>query len=580
MNQDAAICALGGLVGHLTRLMLEDALKNGEVLPYHVYKTCLRMDGQTLVNLEIFSNNFDGGSSGTLYRHLNNCITASGKRLLRRWICHPLKDVSDINTRLDIVEGFIQNCGLGSITLEHLRKIPDLERLLGLVRSTVGLSSAVLLPFVGEKILKRRIKSFGMLIKGLRVGIDLLNVLQREDHGVSALSKAVDIPTLSSLGELIHQFEEAIDNDFPRYQDHNVKDDDANTLAVLVELFVGKVSEWSLVISALSTIDVLRSFSAMALSSFGTMCRPHILLKDKVPILRMKGLWHPYAFAESANRLVPNDLSLGQYLSGHNRFALLLTGPNMGGKSTIMRATCLAVVLAQLGCYVPCKSCELTLADAIFTRLGATDRIMSGESTFLVECTETASVLQNATEDSLVLLDELGRGTSTFDGYAIAYAVFRHLVEQVRCRLLFATHYHPLTKEFASHPHVSLQHMACMLKPRSGTHGGNGDKELTFLYRLTSGACPESYGLQVATMAGLPKSIVEKASSAGQTMKSKIARNFKSSEERAEFSTLHEEWLRTIVAIGSVKDGHLDEDTMDTLFCVSHELKAHFRKGR
>lgn len=158
--------------------------------------------------------------------------------------------------------------------------------------------------------------------------------------------------------------------------------------------------------------------------------------------------------------------------------------------------------------------------------------------------------------------------------------VFRHLVEQVRCRLLFATHYHPLTKEFASHPHVSLQHMACMLKPRSGAHGGNGDKELTFLYRLTSGACPESYGLQVATMAGLPKSIVEKASFAGQMMKSKIARNFKSSEERAEFSTLHEEWLRTIVAIGSVKDGHLDEDTMDTLFCVSHELKAHFRKGR
>ncbi|XP_048562203.1 DNA mismatch repair protein MSH7 isoform X2 [Triticum urartu] len=530
VNRDAVIFALGGLIGHLTRLMLDDALKNGEVLPYNVYQTCLRMDGQTLVNLEIFGNNFDGGSSGTLYKHLNHCITASGKRLLRRWICHPLKDVDAINRRLDVVEGFIQHCG---------------------------------------------IKTFGMLIKGLRVGIDLLSALRRDDHGIPALSKSVDIPTLSSLDELVHQFEEDIRNDFEQYQDHDIKDGDATTFANLVEHFVGKATEWSLVINAISTVDVLRSFAAMALSSFGTMCRPCILLKDKSPILRMKGLWHPYAFAESGTGLVPNDLSLGQDLSGHNRFALLLTGPNMGGKSTIMRATCLAIVLAQLGCYVPCISCELTLADSIFTRLGATDRIMSGESTFLVECSETASVLQNATEDSLVLLDELGRGTSTFDGYAIAYAVFRHLVEQVRCRLLFATHYHPLTKEFASHPHVSLQHMACMLRPRSG---GNGEMELTFLYRLASGASPESYGLQVAAMAGIPKSIVEKAAVAGEMMKSRIAGNFRSSEGRAEFSTLHEDWLQTILAIGGVKDAHLDEDTMDTMFCVAQELKSHFRK--
>ncbi|KAL6848057.1 hypothetical protein ACP4OV_022185 [Aristida adscensionis] len=579
VNRDAVICALGGLIGHLTRLMLIDALRNGEVLPYHVYKTCLRMDGQTLVNLEIFRNNFDGGPSGTLYKHLNYCVTPFGKRLLRNWICHPLKDIDAINKRLDIVEGFIQKPGLSFVTHE-LRKIPDLERLLGRVRSTVGLSSMVQLPFVGKKILRRRIKTFGMLIKGLRIGIGLLEDLQRVDHGISALSKVVEIPTLSSLGKLIHQFEDKVDNEFPQYQDHDVKDGDGNTLAVLVELFIGRASEWSFVINALSTIDVLRSFADVTLSSSGTMCRPHILMKDNLPLLKMRGLWHPYAFSESANGLVPNDLSLGQDLSGLNRFALLLTGPNMGGKSTIMRATCLAILLAQLGCYVPCKSCELTLADSIFTRLGATDRIMSGESTFLVECTETASVLQNATEDSLVLLDELGRGTSTFDGYAIAYAVFRHLVERVGCRLLFATHYHPLAKEFASHPHVSLQHMACMFKPRSGgTHDGNGVKELTFLYRLTSGACPESYGLQVATMAGLPKSIVEKASVAGEMMRLKIARNFKSSEERAEFSTLHEEWLRTALAVTGVEDGHIDEDTIDTVFCISQELKAHFRKA-
>lgn len=577
MNQDVVICALGGLIGHLTRLMLHDALKNGEVLPYHVYKTCLRMDGQTLVNLEIFSNNFNGGSSGTLYKHLNHCVTASGKRMLRRWICHPLKDIDAINKRLDVVEGFIQNCGLGPTTLGYLQKIPDLERLLGQVRSTVGLSSLLQLPFIGEKIIKKRIKTFIMLINGLRNGIDLLNDLQRADHGILALYKIVDIPSLSYLPELIHKFEERMQNEFPCGQVSDVNANGANDLAALMDVFIGKASEWSLVINAVSTIDVLRSFAAMTLSSFGAMCRPQVLLKDDVPVLRMKGLWHPYAFAGNANSLVPNDLTLGQDLSGLNRFALLLTGPNMGGKSTIMRATCLAVVLAQLGCYVPCTSCELTLADSIFTRLGATDRIMTGESTFLVECTETASVLQKATVDSLVLLDELGRGTSTFDGYAIAYAVFRHLVERVRCRQLFATHYHSLTKEFASHPHVSLQHMACMFKPRSD---GNGQKELTFLYRLTSGACPESYGLQVAAMAGIPKSIVEKASVAGQVMRAKIAGNFKSSEQRAEFSTLHEEWLRAALAVSAMDGQPDDDDVMDTLFCIQQELKSHFRKAR
>jgi DNA mismatch repair protein MSH6 len=127
------------------------------------------------------------------------------------------------------------------------------------------------------------------------------------------------------------------------------------------------------------------------------------------------------------------------------------------------------------------------------------------------------------------------------------------------------------------HPHVSLQHMGCMFKPKSSDHGDSGE-ELTFLYRLMSGACPESYGLQVATMAGLPKSIVEKASVAGEMMRSKIARNFKSSEERVEFSTLHEEWFMAAIYVCGV-EGQLDDDTMDPAFCISQELKAHFKKA-
>eukprot|EP00232_Nephroselmis_pyriformis_P023616 CAMPEP_0182873260 /NCGR_PEP_ID=MMETSP0034_2-20130328/12220_1 /TAXON_ID=156128 /ORGANISM="Nephroselmis pyriformis, Strain CCMP717" /LENGTH=138 /DNA_ID=CAMNT_0025005895 /DNA_START=1 /DNA_END=413 /DNA_ORIENTATION=+ len=135
----------------------------------------------------------------------------------------------------------------------------------------------------------------------------------------------------------------------------------------------------------------------------------------------------------------------------------------MGGKSTILRSTCVAVILAHMGCYVPAEEATLTPVDTVFTRLGASDRIMSGESTFLVECAEAASILRHATADSMVVLDELGRGTSTFDGYAIAHAVLAHLSAVVDCRLMFATHYHALTSEFAGNPRVALRYMACVV---------------------------------------------------------------------------------------------------------------------
>ncbi|KAA8523099.1 hypothetical protein F0562_009522 [Nyssa sinensis] len=480
---DALDGALGGLISHLSRLMLDDALHNGDILPYQVYGGCLRMDGQTLLNLEIFSNNADGGPSGTLYKYLDNCITSSGKRLLRNWICHPLKDVEEINCCLD---------GLRLVVSQ----------------------SALLLPLIGIKVLKQRVKAFGSLVKA------------------------------------------AVDSDFPNYQDHDVTDSDAEILSILIELFTEKTAQWSQVIYTLNCIDVLRSFAVTANFSCGAVSKPIILPHSKSttlcqetrgPILKIKGLWHPFALG--VNGLpVPNDIHLGEDSDGYHPRSLLLTGPNMGGKSTLLRATCIAVILAQLGCYVPCEMCVLSVVDIIFTRLGATDRIMTGESTFFIECRETASVLQNATQDSLVLLDELGRGTSTFDGYAIAYAVFRHLVEKINCRLLFATHYHPLTKEFASHPLVTLQHMGCTFKLKS-ENPHQDDQELVFLYQLKSGACPESYGMQVALMAGIPKQVVEAASSAGQVMKESIGVSFRSSEQRSEFSTLHEEWLKTLLSV-------------------------------
>ncbi|KAI5441851.1 hypothetical protein KIW84_011055, partial [Lathyrus oleraceus] len=589
IHREITLSALGGLICHLNRLMLDEILQNGDIYPYHVYKGCLKMDGPTYINLEIFGNSEDGGKSGTLYKYLDNCLTSSGKRLLRNWICCPLKDAEGINNRLDVVDHLITLPEVVSHIAQHLCKLPDLELLLGWTKSSLKVSSPILLPLLAKKILKKRVKVFGSLVKGLRTTLSLLLLLQKEKSLTSSLTKIVKLPVLTGsdgLDQFLTQFEAAVDSDFPNYQNHDVTDTDAETLTILAELFLEKAAQWVEVVHAINYIDVLRSFAVTSSFSCGTMSRPVVVPTSKgtskdsgVPVLKMQGLWHPFALGESGRVPVPNDIILGENEDRQHPRTLLLTGPNMGGKSTLLRATCLAVIMAQLGCYVPCENCVLSVVDIIFTRLGATDRIMAGESTFFIECTETASVLQNATQDSLVILDELGRGTSTFDGYAIAYAVFRHLIEKVNCRLLFATHYHPLTKEFASHPRVTMQHMACAFKSKSDTFS-KLDQELVFLYRLASGACPESYGLQVALMAGIPEKTVNIASKASQQMKISIGKCFKSSEQRSEFSTLHEEWLKTLMSISRIEDCEaFDDDVLDTLVCLRYELQTSFKSG-
>ena len=216
---------------------------------------------------------------------------------------------------------------------------------------------------------------------------------------------------------------------------------------------------------------------------------------------------------QAGKKFIPNDTVIND--PGSNDLVLLVTGPNMGGKSTLLRQTCLAVILAQIGCYVPAKKCVLTPTDRIFTRLGASDRILEGKSTFFVEMEETNNILKFGTFKSLAIVDELGRGTSTFDGFSIACAVMSYLVDNIRCRSLFSTHYHMLLEQFRHVPGVKSYHMACK------SHGKNGDIDnseidedcdsITFLYKFVEGECPRSFGMNVARMAGLPLSVMELA---------------------------------------------------------------------
>ena len=180
-------------------------------------------------------------------------------------------------------------------------------------------------------------------------------------------------------------------------------------------------------------------------------------------MIDIRDLRHPIVYASRAGEIgfeqkpfVPNDTKLNKKKS-----LLLVTGPNMGGKSTLLRQTCLGVILAQIGCYVPATSCTLSPVDRIFTRIGSSDRILEGKSTFFVEMEETGNIIKMASKRSLCIVDELGRGTSTFDGYSIAHAVLKYLVRRIKCMTLFSTHYHMLLDDFRYTKHVDLYHMAC-----------------------------------------------------------------------------------------------------------------------
>lgn len=255
-----------------------------------------------------------------------------------------------------------------------------------------------------------------------------------------------------------------------------------------------------------------------------------VLEEGKGPELDIQGGRHPMLEFSMSQRgegdYIPNTLVLGGPLhlkqrgtaveeSNSSKYSpklLLLSGPNMGGKSTLLRQTCLITILAQVGCKVPADRCVMTPVDRIFTRVGASDRILAGQSTFFVELAETATILKAATEDSLCILDELGRGTATFDGTAIAHAVVDHLVRHTRCRSLFATHYHSLVDDWEIDARVQLGHMDCIVQDNSGGGGtakeSEEEEEVTFLYRLCSGSSPRSYGINVARLARLPAEVI------------------------------------------------------------------------
>ncbi|NP_001393733.1 DNA mismatch repair protein Msh6 isoform 7 [Homo sapiens] len=270
--------------------------------------------------------------------------------------------------------------------------------------------------------------------------------------------------------------------------------------------------DWQSAVECIAVLDVLLCLANYSRGGDGPMCRPVILLpEDTPPFLELKGSRHPCITKTFfGDDFIPNDILIGceeEEQENGKAYCVLVTGPNMGGKSTLMRQAGLLAVMAQMGCYVPAEVCRLTPIDRVFTRLGASDRIMSGESTFFVELSETASILMHATAHSLVLVDELGRGTATFDGTAIANAVVKELAETIKCRTLFSTHYHSLVEDYSQNVAVRLGHMACMVENECEDPS---QETITFLYKFIKGACPKSYGFNAARLANLPEEVIQK----------------------------------------------------------------------
>ncbi|KAH8396852.1 hypothetical protein KR215_005308 [Drosophila sulfurigaster] len=269
----------------------------------------------------------------------------------------------------------------------------------------------------------------------------------------------------------------------------------------LFEKFSNHYEQWKQCIDCVSTLDVLGALAEYARQQL-VICVPELDSAQSQPFIELEEGYHPCV---NASTYIPNGMQLGTETEAP---LSLLTGPNMGGKSTLMRQVGLLVIMAQIGAHIPAVSCRFSVVDRIFTRLGAQDDILAGHSTFLVELNETSLILKHATTHSLVLLDELGRGTATYDGTAIAASVVNFLAN-LKCRTLFSTHYHNLIDFFHMDKRITLGHMACMVENEDNTDPTQ--ETVTFLYKYTAGACPKSYGFNAAKLAGMPQGIIKRA---------------------------------------------------------------------
>lgn len=582
-SKELVMSAFGALVQYLRTLKIDrEVVSLGNIKWYDPIRrgSTLILDGQSLINLEIFANSFDGSSEGTLFSMLNRCVTPFGKRLLRQWVCHPLADAAKINARLDAVDALIADHTTTGRFTESLTKMPDLERLISRVHAnrcrtqdfvkvlegfeqieytmgllkTNGKGEGIIgqlissMPDLAPKLQKwktafnrQTAKDSGLLVPepGVEEDYDMAaEDIKRCEDDLEALLKDARKQVNSSAVEFRDNGKEIYQLEVPVKVTKVPKDWDQmsatvkvkryytpqlrklvrslqevrETHAMIVKDVLGRFctrfdedyTDWLAAVRIVAQLDCLISL-ARASSSLGSpSCRPQFVDDESDtsrPVVDFRDLRHPIMLT-TVSDFIPNDITLG----GPTPRLNLLTGANAAGKSTVLRMTCVAVILAQLGCHVPASSATLTPRDRIMSRLGANDNILQQQSTFFVELAETKKMLSEATPRSLVILDELGRGTSSVDGLAVADAALHHVAGHVGCLGFFATHYHALAGEYEHHPEVAPKRMAIAVDEDA--------KRVTFLYRLETGVAEGSFGMHCANMCGIPGDVVKRAEEA------------------------------------------------------------------
>ena len=530
----------------------------------------VRMDRFTIRSLELIAPMNEGGSS--LLNVIDNTVTPMGGRMLRRWMVFPLKDEKPINERLDVVDYLFREPDFRECINEQFHRIGDLERIISKVavgrvspREVVQLKNALMaiqpvktaclyaksdtLKRIGEQLnlcesLRDRIEKEiqpdppQLVNKGDVIALgynqELDDLRSIRDNGKQYLleiqEKEIAQTGISSLKigfnnvfgyylEVRNTFKDKVPEDWIRKQtlaqaeryitpelkeyEEKILGADEKILALETQLYMELIQDMQEFIpqiqinaNLIAHLDCLLSF--MKVSQMQRYVRPVV---DDSEVIDIKQGRHPVIETQLpiGEQYVPNDV----LLDTEHQQIMMITGPNMAGKSALLRQTALIVLLAQIGCFVPAERARIGMVDKIFTRVGASDNISLGESTFMVEMTEASNILNNVTPRSLVLFDELGRGTSTYDGISIAWAIVEYLHEHSRAqaRTLFATHYHELNEMEKNFPRIKNFNVSVK----------EVDGKIIFVRKLEKGGSEHSFGIHVAEIAGMPRSIVKRA---------------------------------------------------------------------
>ncbi|XP_058765907.1 DNA mismatch repair protein MSH3-like isoform X2 [Vicia villosa] len=483
---DLAVEALALTIRHLKGFGFERILCSGALRPF-ANNTEMTLSANALLQLEVLQNNSDGSDSGSLLQTMNHTLTIFGSRLLRHWVTHPLCDQTTISARLNAVSEIAESMGTcnGMKNLGCSEEDPDVT---------------IVQPELANIL--------SLVLKALGRAPDIQRGITRIFHCTatpSELSSDVKVPSnwvkINSTKKTIRYHPPEVVTALDELSLAKEKLTVACRAAwdSFLRDFSKHYAEFQASVQALAALDCLHSLATLSRNK--GYVRPGFVDDDEPVQIQFCSGRHPVLETTLQNNFVPNDTKL----HADREYCQIVTGPNMGGKSCYVRQVALITLMAQVGSYVPASSAKLHVLDGIYTRMGASDSIQLGRSTFLEELSETSHILHRCTERSLVILDELGRGTSTHDGMAIAYATLHYLLKQKKSLVLFVTHYPKIASLETEFPgSVAAYHMSHMTANDDSSKNSNDHEDVTYLYKLIPGVSERSFGFKVAHLAQLP----------------------------------------------------------------------------